>query len=224
MRKCVDCNINLIDDTDRCPICKCITKNTDTSVNIGIGGYPDAVELVRKFRFLGNLVLFLSIAAAMVCMCINYYVTPDFLWSIIVVLGLIFGNVILQYSIMGKSGYRQKVFWTTLIGVAILFGIDALTGYYAWSINYVLPGALILLELGTLIVMFINFRNWQSYMIIQILEILLSLGAFILLLVGIIDVPYLVNISLAFSILMFLGTLILGDRRAKSELKRRFHI
>ena len=226
MKRCLNCNINIIDDSDHCPFCRCVVKNEQTldDKHLGIGGYPDAVAWVRKYRFIGNLVLFLSIVASFACVFINLMISTEVLWSVIVVLGLIYGNVILQYAIMGKSGYRNKVFLLTILGLAVLTGIDALTGYHAWSINYVLPGAIIFLDVATLIVMFINFRNWQSYLIIMILEILLSIGVYILYLVNIINSPYLVNIALALSILIFLGTFILGDRRAQSELKRRFHI
>ena len=71
--------------------------------------------------------------------------------------------------------------------------------------------------------MIINRRNWQSYMMVQIFTILLSLVPIILLALGVIHFQYMALTALAVSVFIFVGTLILGDERARSELKRRFH-
>ena len=49
--------------------------------------------------------------------------------------------------------------------------------------------------------------------------VLVTLGVF-----GEIKWVVLINVSTAVSIFLFLGTVIIGDKRAKTELKRRFHI
>ena len=72
--------------------------------------------------------------------------------------------------------------------------------------------------------MCVNRRNWQSYIMWQIFMILCSFVPIILYLTGIIYVPYLALAALGTSVFLFLGTLIIGDRRARVELKRRFHI
>ena len=71
---------------------------------------------------------------------------------------------------------------------------------------------------------FVNRRNWQSYIMWQIFMILCSFVPIVLYLTGIIYVPYLALAALGTSVFLFLGTLIIGDRRARVELKRRFHI
>ena len=42
--------------------------------------------------------------------------------------------------------------------------------------------------------------------------------------VGIVTAPILAVLAFAFSAALFLGTLIIGDRRARTELRRRFHV
>ena len=72
--------------------------------------------------------------------------------------------------------------------------------------------------------MLINRRNWQSYIMWQILMLLVSVGMIILFIFEIIDKPYLMGIAVMCSVFLFLGTLIFGDRRARVEVQRRFHI
>ena len=87
-----------------------------------------------------------------------------------------------------------------------------------------LPACLILADITILILMLVNRRNWQSYMMTEILVMLLSLIPVILWLFEVIVFPYLVWVSVAASVFLFLGTLILGDRRARTELRRRFYV
>lgn len=186
--------------------------------------YPDARIIFRKFHFLENLVLFLSIVTIAIVIGINFWINPDFLWSFVVALALIYVNVILRFAILGKSGYQIKTISLLIVAIVLLLGIDYLTGYHGWALNFVLPSAILLLDLGIVILMIVNRRNWQSYMMIQILSILFSLIPVILFFTGIISFAPLVFIALAASTFLFLGTLILGDQRARNELKRRFYI
>lgn len=72
--------------------------------------------------------------------------------------------------------------------------------------------------------MIVNMSNWQSYLLLQIFTVLLSGGCVLLWRFGVITSPVLTLTALAVSLCMILGTLIFGERRAKTELKRRFHV
>lgn len=221
MSRCNHCNMEILDVTDRCPFCRCILEQDDT---VGRITYPEAWAAVRRFRLLENIVLFLSILTEAVLILINYLVTPFFVWSIIVGLILIYANVVLRLAIIGKSGYIFKTISLVMIAVVILVAIDYLTGYRRWSLNYVMPAGILFMDVGILVLMIVNKRNWQSYMMVQILTILLSLVPVILLAVGEVTFSYLTVIACAVSVFIFLGTLIIGDVRARTELTRRFHI
>jgi hypothetical membrane protein len=106
----------------------------------------------------------------------------------------------------------------------MLVAIDILHGYNGWSVNYVFPSGIILVDAFILVVMAINYKNWQSYMLQQIFMILCSIAALVLCKIGIITSPILSIIAMNISLIIFLGTLILGGRRARVELMRRFHI
>ena len=150
---------------------------------------------------------------------INYLADSHFWWSFIVGLILIYVNVTLRLAIMGRSGYQFKIISLTFIAVVLLVGIDFLTGYKGWSVNYIFPAGIILVDIGILVLMAVNRRNWQSYMMLQIFMILLILVA-----VGVIDFPYFAVAAFGVSFFIFLGTVIIGDQRARTELKRRFHL
>ena len=111
-----------------------------------------------------------------------------------------------------------------MIAILILIAIDFVNGYRGWSVRYVFPAAIILVDAGILILMCVNRRNWQSYIMWQIFMILCSFVPIILYLTGIIYVPYLALAALGTSVFLFLGTLIIGDSQGGTEEKIPYQI
>ena len=127
---------------------------------------------------------------------------------------------ILNYN----AGYRSKFLALTFLGILYVILIDYVIGYHGWSVNFVLPGGLLLVDLFILALMFVNRRNWQSYIMLEISNIFLSAVPLLLIWLGIVTETFISGFAFAVSVLLFLGTVIIGDRRARSELKRRFHV
>ena len=100
---------------------------------------------------------------------------------------------------------------------------DFVTGYRGWSVDYVMPCGILFIDVATVVIMAVNHRNWQSYIVVQLFMILCSLIPAALYLAGLENNIFFAFSPLSFSSLLFLGTMIIGDRRARLELKRRFH-
>ncbi|MDE6622414.1 MAG: zinc ribbon domain-containing protein, partial [Lachnospiraceae bacterium] len=137
---------------------------------------------------------------------------------------LLFGYIVLRYAILGTSGYIAKTIVLTIIAIIMLVAVDFIVGYNGWSVNYVFPSGILLIDVGILVLMVINRKNWQSYLMLQIFMVICSAVAIILSLVQIITDPIVSVIALNLSLILLLGTVIIGGRRARVELKRRFHI
>lgn len=222
MSKCKMCKVEILDKTNTCPLCHHVVE-MDGSEKENL--YPNARIQRRKYQLLENIFLFASIALWILLFVIDYTTDPFFLWSFTVGLVLIYANVVLRLTILGKSSYRVKIIWTILIGLVFLIELDVLTGYHGWGVNFAMPTAILLLDIALLILMLcINRRNWQSYLIDQVLSLLACVVMQILIWMDIITFPYYAYGVQLFTLLMFAGTMIIGDRRAREELRRRFHI
>lgn len=221
MNKCQKCNVIIMDDTDRCPLCQHVLESDGEKM---ANRYPNAIAVTKRFRFMENLILFLSILVESLLLLINHNFTTKVPWALIVGLVLVYINVVLRLVLIGKNGYLLQTLSLVLLAVFLMFGIDFLTGYRKWSLDYVLPAGILALDLALFVLTLVNRKGWQSYLIPQLFMILLSLVPVILRETGIIQFPYLVWTALAASCFLFLGTLILGDRRSRTELKRRFHL
>jgi hypothetical protein len=106
----------------------------------------------------------------------------------------------------------------------MLVAIDFFVGYDGWSVNYVLPSGILLIDVGILALMVINRKNWQSYLMLQIFMVICSGVAVVMNAFQIITEPIVSIIALNVSVILLLGTVIVGGRRSRVELKRRFHI
>lgn len=220
MSRCKNCNVEILDETERCPLCNSILEQTVEVENM----YPTVRLVTRKLMLISNIYLFSAIVVEVLLIAANVLLESQTWWSLITGLVLVYGYLLLRYAILGKSGYRSKIFILTMIAVLMLIAIDLLVGYRGWAVTYVLPLCIIATDAGILFLMFANRRNWQSYMMWQIVMILISVVSLILSIKGVANQLLLGIAANAASVFLFLGTLIIGDRKARTELKRRFHM
>ena len=220
MSRCKQCNVEILDETERCPLCHSVLEKTVEVENM----YPNVRTMTRRLALLSRIYLFVAILVEALLIYLNVFSDSEMFWSAIPGLAMLYGYLVLRYAILGKSGYKGKIIVLTLIAILMVVAIDFVVGYRGWSVNYALPSAILLVDAGILILMCINRRNWQSYMMWQIFMILCSVVPLVLYAVGIVTAPLLALLAFAFSTALFLGTLIIGDRRARTELRRRFHV
>jgi len=131
---------------------------------------------------------------------------------------------VIRYAVIGKSGYRAKTIVLVLLAILLAVVVDFVTGYRGWSVEYVVSGGILLIDTAIMGLMILNRRNWQSYMMWQIAMILFSLVPAVLYWIEIEKNKTMAFLPLTVSVFLFLGTLIIGGRRAWQELYRRFHI
>ena len=220
MSRCRQCNLEVLDETERCPLCGSVLEPTIEVENM----YPDVRIMTRKLMLYSRIYLFVAIVTEVLLICINYYSESEIWWSLITGIGLFYGYMVIRFAILGKTGYKAKIIVLTLLAISLAIAIDFLVGYNGWSVNYILPSGILLIDAGIFLLMFINHRNWQSYLMWQIFMIVCSMVPVILYWVGIITHPLLSQVAMGASVALFLGNVIIGDRRARVELKRRFHI
>lgn len=220
MSRCRQCKIEILDETERCPLCNSVLEPTIEVENM----YPNVRTMTRKLMLISRIYLFCMILAEALLVYLNIVMESQIWWCAITGFGMLYGYLLIRFAILGKSGYMSKMIVLIINAILMVVAIDFVLGYQGWSINYALPAGIILMDAGIGVLMIINRRNWQSYMMMQLLMIVCSILSLALYLMGILTAQLLVLIALAASVFLFLGTLIIGDRRARVELKRRFHI
>lgn len=219
MGKCKQCGVLVQDDTQVCPLCRCVLEQAG-----GEDTYPDVYLTVRRLKKISNVCLFCLLLISTALGAVNYWFYQGVLWCLIPIAAMAYGYLVLRFAILSKSGYRIKIMVLVACGLGLVVLIDALTGLRGWSLNVVLPGGLMLVDGGIVALMLINRKSWQSYIVFQIGMILISLIPLLLWRIGLVTWPFLSLLGEGIAIFLFLGTLIIGDKGAREELRRRFHI
>ena len=219
MAECVNCKIEVLDETELCPLCRSILRPTEAVENM----YPDVRVKMHKCKLIANIYLFCALCAQAALVTLNILLRWKIWWSIVIGLALGYVYLVLRYAVLGKSGYRSKIFLLSLVAVLAAVAADMAIGYRGWSVEYVLPAGIAAVDLAIGGCMIFNRRSWQSYMLWQLWMALLSFIPVHLFLVQRMHSPLLAFLPLILSCALFFGTLIIGDRRARTELRRRFH-
>ena len=220
MSRCKQCNIEILEPTERFPLCNSVLEKSEDLEAM----YPQIHQKARAFTMILRVYSFLAITIELILFTLAFFAKISYLTVLIPALFLFYIYMVLRFAVIGKSGHRAKIIVLAFLAVAIMVALDYIRGFNGWSINYVFPSAVIAVDVGILLLIFINKRNWQSYVMPELFMILVSLAGILLRALDIITHPLAIIIALDFSVLLFLGTIIIGGRRARMELKRRFHI
>ena len=219
MSKCRNCQIEILDNAEHCPLCHSALEISAVPESM----YPNVRIHTRKLALASRIYFFCALVLEFILVTVNIVLEHQLWWSIITWLILLYVYMLLRYAVQGTGGYQQKTFVLVLLSILCAVAIDFITGYRGWSVDYVLPSGILYIDIATIVVMAVNHRNWQSYIMVQLFMILCSLIPAALYILGLENNICFAFLPLIFSVFLFLGTIIIGGRRAKLELKRRFH-
>lgn len=222
MKKCNYCQVEVADFEMVCPLCRTALEVVEKEPCEPT--YPVIRFDTKKFHLLMNSFLFLAVALGLTLIVVNVFTFHGLWWSFISTGVIIYACVTLLFSVQHNTNPAAKILVQTLLAQVLAVLIDVVIGYQGWSVNYAVPGILLLADASMLVLMIVNFMNWQSYILFQIEYVLFSLIPVVLAVCGVITRPLLTVTALVCSVLILAGTMIFGDRKAKNELIRRFHI
>lgn len=87
MNKCSHCGVQILDDTEHCPLCHSVLED----LKQGINTYPNVYHKNKKVNFIFRLFLFLAMVAAVAVVAANLLFHSKIWWSAIVVAAEIYG-------------------------------------------------------------------------------------------------------------------------------------
>jgi hypothetical protein len=231
MNKCENCNVIVYDDTSVCPLCHSVLEEVekeelqDFSMFLEHGApYPNVRRTVEIMHFVMKLILFLFIVAEVGLFVVNWYVVPNFWWSGISGIAMVYIYLSMVYWIHHDAGYAAKIGLQISLTILLLGGIDYFTGMTGWSIQWAIPGVILFGDAIVFFLMMLNRQYWYSYTFLLLIIAVFSVGIIGLYFAGKIASIVLPVISAGVTGVYLLGTIIFGDREFTRELKRRFHV
>ena len=112
MSKCRNCNVEISDETERCPLCGSVLEYTGEVENM----YPDVRVHTRKMTMISKIYLFCALLVEVLLIYINVVTESQIAWSAITGLGFFYGYMLIRFAMRGFG----------IAGVAEDFALEAM--------------------------------------------------------------------------------------------------
>ena len=232
MNRCRKCNIDIMDDSIVCPLCKNVLDISDDLKNTDKMGmyksrsisYPDIVKKRKWIKFVIRLSVFLSIIAEIILVLINYITFKNTLWSIVTGACLAYVCFTIAYSFQRYVSHRAKLAVQVIVAIPLIIIIDRVYGGNGWSINFGIPIMVLVLDLVVFILSMVNFKKCHVYLMVQLTGIIMSFICSIFVIIGRYKVKMLSVVATVVSIIVFMIIVFLGEKKSTSELAKRLRI
>lgn len=217
MNDCTVCQIKTPHHV--CPICQHELTSDPHSESL----YPEVQTTLRK-NSKKKIIFFIMISMLAISIFINFTVSTTVLWSLYVLGSVFYAIILINHTFLSEAHSGSKVL-LQLCGLSLMLIIfDINSGFYRWSINYVVPFFGIM---AITVITFFLLRNPND------LKIYFKYYFFLLLinlvLVGLVSSSLYSTVQWPSAMFLFYSTFILGGivffsyRKMKVELKRFFH-
>lgn len=183
--------------------------------------YP---KIKKKNNILINVIATLSIFISGICILINKLTTPDFKWSYIVVVSILYTLITTLYSIKKNINIAYHVLLQVIAISILTILLDIIIGFRGWSIILAVPIAIVTGNVTMVVLTIVSRKKYFHYALYQLILSFFS-GVF-LLWVFFSNKSNVISLSITFGISVFtlLITIILCGKDLKEELRRLFHI
>lgn len=202
-------------------------EHTEASNNLTVinrDTYPEVGKRRQKMKYAVRICWIAALVAFGILKTVAIHVGFERHWDYMVGGCLLYLMFTFHASFLGKRGYQFKMIAQTIGALLLVVLIDIILGFHGWSLNYVVPGAFVLIDVAILILMLVNSRNWQSYIPIQILVAGLSLSSLVFYSTRFMTEWLPAMLGFFVVCVIFVCTLLVGGKRAVAELRRRFHV
>ena len=187
--------------------------------------YPKIIN-VKSSHLAIKIMAIISLIIAGICMIINACTSTRFLWSLIVIAGIVYTWVTVTYSIRRNINIASSVM-IQLIAISILtLCIDYILGYSGWAINLAIPIIICVANVTIFILTLVSVHRYLKYAVYQLIIFVLSMIPLIIFFAfpGVITTPIFMIISSSIALFTFVCSLILCGRSIMEELDRRLHM
>lgn len=220
MKKCKNCNVQVYDNEDLCPLCfNKLGDSFETAVE-----FPKYENLIEKKKILRNLPLFMALSTIIICVFIDIFTHKSgvVLWSAIVTASVLY--VLEMYYVIRKHiNFGEKILCSYSLLSLLLIIIDFLTGMLFWSTDYVFPFLTVATILYLTILAIRSKPLFSEYFGYIIAVTAISFSSVIMYLIGWNTNAWGPFVSIVSCSIIALGLYLFANKTLKEEINKRFH-
>ncbi len=222
MQNCRNCRITLRTHHENCPLCHgVLTGEFDENDRLFPIVPPKKPSPEKQFM---QWVSFGALAISIVCVIINYMMGDGFWWSAFAVGAIFCAWLVLAVAVSKRRHLLKSVIWQLVIVDALALLWDLGTGWYGWSIDFVLPLGIMSALAAVLVIAGVQKMTSPEYM--TYVQIVCTSGVvpLILLLTHCVSIPLPSTLCVGACVLVFAAMIIFRSSAFFTEIKKKFHV
>lgn len=217
MRRCEQCGIDLTGAPERCPLCQ-----GPLTGEPGVSSYPEIHG--RPHRMAIRWAALVTVAAGAVCGAVNLSVPDSGWWCLFVIAGLATTWLLIWAALRKRSSPAKVMLWQLGLVSALSLLWDLCTGFYGWSVNFVLPIFIPCMQLAVVITARALRLKSSEYLFYLVLCVAAGLLPLISLAFGLLRVVYPSVICGGVSVIGLAALILFRGSELRSEIARRSHL
>ena len=228
MKQCPDCQIKIVTNTTKCPLC----HNQIGSENIVEQySYPKFDFKESRRRLFLKIVAVISLVGIFVTGLVNWLTFSGHLWSIVAIAAILYVWLVFISLDMKKNVHISVKLMTHAISITgLLLIIEAfvtspkIITSLKWNLAFAMPSIFIGFILIIGILMLVKKQQQRDYIIALLSLSMLGFIPLILVFFQLVNPIYMSIAAAGVSFMVIVALFILGRRIVISELGRKFHI
>lgn len=220
MRVCSRCKVKIENNNIDCPLCGKITAEIDKNYE---EDYPTNISK-KKYKTPIKIISFIGVVIVIVLFVINRFNPATSLFTILFIGSTVYFTLSTVAIIESRRNLGLMLFINVMLMSLFCVFIDFKTGPRMWSIDYVVPALIILGATIITLIIAIKPMLLRNYLMYQLSTALMGLLSFGIIFTDLPTVKWPITVSAIYSLLIFVGMFLFGDKKTKHEIKKRFHL
>lgn len=221
MQVCNKCNIRIRGRKECCPLCQGKLNETEGDENLA---FPILEKRkITSITFL-KVCTFISLVALIVFGTVNIMTAGAFPFIGPVILGVIVAWIDIVATMYLRNNIIKVITFEVVVAIVVDLYVDLRTGFYGWSVNWMIPMTLIGLAIATIITATIMGLRLDEYILYIVFDFVMALLQIICIRNGMNTLPWPAASSIMFYLILIAALVIFRFRDLKNASEKMFNI
>lgn len=221
MQYCQKCKVNIRGHKSCCPLCQGKLTEVEGDKN---PAFPVLEKKgISSITFL-KVCTFIIIAVEIILGTVNFMTEGKYSPIGVIMMGLVVAWIDIVATMYLRNNLLKVITWEVLFAIVIDYYIDKRTGFYGWSIHWMIPATLIALAAATIIIASVMKLRLDEYILYLVFDFILALIQIIFIKNGVNRFPWPAASCVMIYMILLAGLIIFRFRDLKNASEKMFNI
>lgn len=221
MQYCPKCKVNIRGSKEVCPLCQGQLKESELTMD-------EAFPIIKKNKVSDitfmKVCTFIFIALEIIFETINIMTQNRHSFIGVVMLGIAVCWVTIITTLYLRNNLIKVITWEVFVAIVVDIYIDMHTGFYGWSLIWMVPATLTALAIVTIIVAKVTKLRLDEYALYIVFDIAMSMVQIVFIRNGMNKFPWPAVISIMIYLILGVALVIFRFRDLKQASQKMFNM